>query len=211
MLSKNYILLYLILIVMILGITFPIYWMFLTAFQPTSQALAYPPSFFFSSFSFEKMIEVITDTELLIWIFNSTIVAIGVVIFNLIISVPAAYSIATYKIKFNRILLFIVLITQMIPQAIMVVPLFEIFASVGLTNNLLSLIFADSILTLPLGTWILIGFFQNIPREIEEAAIVDGASRTMLFYKISLPLTVPAMITVAIMAFFFILNEYMYA
>ena len=83
MLSRNNIILYFILIFMIVGITFPIYWMFLTAFQPSSQALTYPPSFFFESFSFKKMIDVISDTGLLIWIFNSAVVAIGVVIFNL--------------------------------------------------------------------------------------------------------------------------------
>lgn len=202
---------YFILLFMAIAIVFPIYWMLLTTFQPTSQATAYPPSLFFKSFSLDKVIEVLLDTSVIKWIFNSFIVALGVVVVNLLISVPAAYSIARYKIKCNTILLFVVLVTQMIPPAIMVVPLFEIFASVGLNNNLLSLILADSILTLPIGTWILIGFFENLPTEIEEAAIMDGASKMMLFYKISLPLTYPAMVTVAILTFFDAWNEYMYA
>ncbi len=202
---------YFILFFMAIAIVFPIYWMLLTTFQPTSQATAYPPSLFFKSFSLDKVIEVLLDTSVIKWIFNSFIVALGVVVVNLLISVPAAYSIARYKIKCNTILLFVVLVTQMIPPAIMVVPLFEIFASVGLNNNLLSLILADSILTLPIGTWILIGFFENIPTEIEEAAIMDGASKMMLFYRISLPLTYPAMVTVAILTFFDAWNEYMYA
>lgn len=211
MLRFRDIVLYLILFVMVICIAFPIYWMLLTAFQPTSQAVGYPPSFFFKSFTLNKLNEVIANSKILVWILNSFLVAAGVVVFNLIISVPAAYSIARFNINFNKVLLFIVLITQMIPQAIMVVPLFEIFSSSGLINKLLSLILADSILTLPLGTWILIGFFQNVPHEIEEAAIVDGASRLMLFYRINVPLVYPAMVTVAIMAFFDTWNEYMYA
>lgn len=202
---------YCVLLAMVTIIAFPIYWMLLTTFQPTSQAMVYPPALFFQSFSTDKLSEVIAHTNVLKWTLNSFIVAIGVVVLNLLISVPAAYSLARYKINFNRILLFAVLITQMIPPAIMVVPLFEIFASVGLNNRLLSLILADSILTLPIGTWILIGFFENIPKEIEEAAIMDGASKLMLFYRISLPLTYPAMVTVAILTFFDAWNEYMYA
>lgn len=202
---------YCILIAMVIIIAFPIYWMLLTTFQPTSQAMMYPPVLFFQSFSTDKLSKVIAHTNVLKWTLNSFIVAIGVVVLNLLISVPAAYSLARYKINFNRILLFAVLITQMIPPAIMVVPLFEIFASVGLNNRLLSLILADSILTLPIGAWILIGFFENIPKEIEEAAIMDGASKLMLFYRISLPLTYPAMVTVAILTFFDAWNEYMYA
>lgn len=202
---------YCILLAMVIIIAFPIYWMLLTTFQPTSQAMVYPPVLFFQSFSTDKLFNVIAHTNVLKWTLNSFIVAIGVVVLNLLISVPAAYSLARYKINFNRILLFAVLITQMIPPAIMVVPLFEIFASVGLNNRLLSLILADSILTLPIGTWILIGFFENIPKEIEEAAIMDGASKLMLFYRISLPLTYPAMVTVAILTFFDAWNEYMYA
>src|SRR6056297_909906 len=140
---------YAILIIMAVVIVFPIYWMLLTTFQPTSQATAYPPALFFQSFSFDKLQEVLVQTNVLKWIVNSFIVAFGVVVVNLLVSVPAAYSMARYKIRFNKILLFAVLITQMIPPAIMVVPLFEIFASVGLNNKLLSLILADSILTLP--------------------------------------------------------------
>lgn len=200
-----------VLIIMTTTILFPLYWMFLTAFQPTSQAMAFPPHLFFQSFSFDKIFEVIRNTNVLIWIKNSVFVSLGVVVVNLLISVPAAYSIARYKIRANMALLFAVLITQMIPPSIMVVPLFELFIKFGVNDTFLSLILSNTILTLPLGTWILVGFFENIPTEIEEAALMDGASRMMLFYRISLPLTYPALITVAILTFFDAWNEYMYA
>lgn len=202
---------YFVLLIMVIVIVFPIYWMLLTTFQPTSYVMTYPPNVFFHSFSVNKLWGIIRETNVLKWTLNSFIVAIGVVVLNLIVSVPAAHSLAKYKIKFNRILLFIILITQMIPPAIMVVPLFEIFASLGLNNKFLSLILADTILTLPLGTWVLVGFFENIPGEIEEAAIIDGASRMTVFYRISLPLTYPAIVTAAILTFFDAWNEYMYA
>ena len=201
----------LLLLAMTTVILFPIYWMLLTAFQPTSQATAFPPRLFFTSFSLDKLFSVLRTTNVLRWTLNSIWVSLGVVVVNLFISVPAAYSIARYKIRANTALLFAVLITQMIPPSIMVVPLFEIFVNLGLSNTFLSLILSNVILTLPLGTWILVGFFENIPTEIEEAALMDGASRMMLFYRISLPLTYPAMITVAILTFFDAWNEYMYA
>lgn len=202
--------LYTLIFLMIIGIAFPIYWMVLTSFQSTSQATSYPPFLFFKSFSLEKMKWVVTNTKIIKWIMNSLLVSLGVVLMNLLISVPAAYSIARFRIKFNNVLLLAVLVTQMLPQAIMVVPLFEIFKSVNLINNLSSIILADIILTLPLATWILVGFFENIPTEIEEAAVIDGASRMMLFFKISVPLTYPAMVTVSIITFFDAWNEYMY-
>jgi multiple sugar transport system permease protein len=151
------------------------------------------------------------NTDIFRWIGNSFIVSVGVVAVNLLVSVPAAYSIARYKIKFNRYLLIVILVTQMIPSAIMVVPLFEIFASGGMIDNLFSLILSNTILTLPLGTWILIGFFENIPKSIEEAAQMDGVSRIGLFFRINIPLITPALITVAIIIFFDTWNEYMYA
>jgi ABC-type glycerol-3-phosphate transport system permease component len=194
-----------------LVILFPIYWMLLTVFQPAEQVMSYPPSLFFRNFNWNKLLEVVTKTDVLRWTFNSILTALGTVLLSLVVSVPAAYSIARYKLRVNALLLFLILITQMIPPSIMVVPLFEIFVGVGLSNRLLSLILANTILSLPIGTWILTGFFENLPREIEEAAIVDGATRMMLFYKISLPLTYPALITVSILTFFDAWNEYMYA
>ncbi len=207
----NRVLLYIVLSIMVIVIIFPIYFMILASFQPTTQAMAYPPNFFFKTFSMEKIKYIVQRTNILLWILNSLIVSVGVVVVNLVVSVPAAYSIARFKIPFNRYLLIIILVTQMIPSAIMVVPLFEIFASSGMIDNLFSLILSNTILTLPLGTWILIGFFENIPKSIEEAAQMDGVSKIGLFFRINIPLIIPALITVAIIIFFDTWNEYMYA
>ena len=208
---SNKILLYIILVLMVMVIIFPVYFMILASFQPTTQAMSYPPNFFFKTFSVEKVLHIMRNTAIFRWIGNSFLVSVGVVLVNLLVSVPAAYSIARYKIPFNRYLLIVILVTQMIPSAIMVVPLFEIFASGGMIDNLFSLILSNTILTLPLGTWILIGFFENIPKSIEEAAQMDGVSRIGLFFRINIPLITPALITVAIIIFFDTWNEYMYA
>lgn len=200
-----------ILLLMAIIILFPVYWMILATFQPTSEALAYPPSLFFQSFSIEGIFNVLQTTLISRWIMNSLIVSLGVVLVSLLISVPAAYSIARYKIRVNSALLFAVLITQMMPSSIIIVPLFELFVKFGLYNSYLSVILSNAILSLPLGTWILVGFFENIAPEIEDAALIDGASRMALFYRISLPLTYPAIITVSIITFFDAWNEYMFA
>lgn len=207
---RNKLFLYLILGLMMVAIIFPIYWMILTAFQPVSDAINYPPLMFFKSFSLEGMKRVIFSTDIFLWIKNSLVVSLCVALLSIFLSVPAAYSIARFRIRLNGFILFAVLVTQMIPPSILVVPLYQIFAATGYIDSLWALILADSILTLPLATWIMVGFFENIPREIEESAVIDGASGMMVFYRINLPLTYPALITISILNFFEVWNEYMY-
>jgi multiple sugar transport system permease protein len=203
--------LYVILILMAFCIVFPVYWMLVTAFQPVGQATAYPPQFFPRMFSVEGMKRVFQTLPIGLWIRNSLVVSSATSLLSLVIAVPAAYSIARYKNRFNGFILFSVLVTQMIPPAILVVPLYEMFARFGLIDNLIALVLANCILILPLATWIMVGFFEKIPHELEESAVIDGASRMILFTHINLPLTYPALVTILILNFFDIWNEYMYA
>jgi ABC-type glycerol-3-phosphate transport system permease component len=192
-------------------IAFPVYWMLVTSILPLGDIFADPPRIVPTSFDFSAYTEAFERGTTFGWIWHSFIVSAGVVVLNLLLSVPAAYSMARFKITFNGVLILAVLSTQLIPAVIFVVPLFEIFRVAGLIDTFLALILADSIITLPISTWILMGFFEGVPKEIEEVALVDGCTRYGVFFRIALPIVRPAMVTVAILIFYEAWNEYLFA
>lgn len=192
-------------------IIFPVYWMFVTSVLPPKEIFARPPRLIPTTFDWSAYSQALHRGDIIRWVLHSFTVAAGVVLFNLFLAVPAAYSMARFKIKFNSALTFLVLATQLVPAALLVVPLFEIFRVGHLINNYISLILADSVITLPMSTWILMGFFEGVPREIEEAGLVDGCNRYSVFFRVALPLVRPALVTVAILTFYDAWNEYLFA
>jgi len=205
------VMLILVAIVVACSIAFPVYWMFVTSVLPLGDLFNQPPALFPTTFDWSAYGQAFADGTTLTWILHSFLVASGVVVFNLVLSVPAAYSMARFKISTNSVLILMVLSTQLIPAALFVVPLFEIFRLVNLINSYFALILADSIITLPISTWILMGFFEGVPKEIEEVALVDGCTRYGVFFRIALPTVRPAMVTVAILVFYEAWNEYLFA
>lgn len=205
------IMLYLVIILVVVVIIFPIYWMFVTSVLPDRDIFARPPKLIPSTLDWRAYSQALHRQDVVWWIVHSLTVSIGVVAFNLLLAVPAAYSIARFKTRYNSVLIFLVLATQLVPAALFVVPLFEIFRFIHLINNYMGLILADSVITLPMSTWILMGFFEGVPREIEEAARVDGCSRYSVFFRIALPIVRPALVTVAILTFYDAWNEYLFA
>ena len=201
---------YVILFLTVAAIAFPVYWMAVSSLQTREAGFQYPPQLFPTEFDVSSYSDAFSKGNIFTWVRNSLIVALGVVIFNLINAVPAAYAIAKTRFKLSNVLLFLVLATQMVPPPLLVVPLFVIFRTAGLINNFISLILADSILTLPLAAWVLVGFFENLPDELSEAARIDGCSRYGVFFRIALPLTKPAIVTVSLFTFYDVWNEYLF-
>jgi len=201
---------YLLLLLTVAAIAFPVYWMAVSSLQTQEAGFKYPPQLFPTEFDVSSYTEAFAKGDIFTWIRNSLIVAFGVVVFNLFNAVPAAYAIAKTRFKLSTVLLFLVLATQMVPPPLLVVPLFVIFRTAGLINNFISLILADSILTLPLVAWVLVGFFENLPDELSEAARIDGCSRYGVFFRVALPLTKPAIITVSLFTFYDVWNEYLF-
>jgi len=190
---------------------FPVYWLVNTSVQPPGCVYRVPPALFPAAVSLHAYAAAIQRGTIFTWIKNSIIVSVGTVLLNLFLAIPAAYSIARFKNRFNGIVMFMILATQMISPAVLVVPLFEIFRRLGLINTLVGLVLADALLTLPIAAFVLIGFFEGLPREIEEAATIDGCSKFAIFFRIALPLVRPALFTVGILIFFDAWNEYMFA
>jgi multiple sugar transport system permease protein len=145
------------------------------------------------------------------YIINSAIVALGVTILCLFIGSMAAYSIARLPIKGKGVILAIFLGTSMFPQISVVGPLFLLIKQVGLYNNYLGLIFSYALFGLPLSVWLLYGFFNDLPKELEEAAAVDGCSPAHTYWRIALPLVTPGLVTAGLLVFIAAWNEFLFA
>jgi ABC-type glycerol-3-phosphate transport system permease component len=139
---------------------------------------------------------------------NSLIVGVGTAVLTLVLAVPAAYAFARFRFRGRHLLLLFTLLPRLIPGLGLMVPLYRLAVAVGGIDKLTTLIVAFTATVLPLAVWLLVGFFQQIPRELEEAANVDGATMFKRVWHIVMPLAVPAMITIGVLAFREAWNEF---
>lgn len=139
---------------------------------------------------------------------NSVILGFGTGILTLLLAVPAAYAFARFRFRFRHALLLFVILPRLVPGVALLIPLYRLAVALGVLNSQLTLIVVYSGTLLPLSIWLLMGFFQQIPREVEEAATVDGASLWQRQWRIVLPLALPALITIAVLAFREAWNEF---
>jgi multiple sugar transport system permease protein len=142
---------------------------------------------------------------------NSVIVALGAVGITMVTSIMIAYAVSRYRIKGKTLIVGVMLYAYMFPPLLLAIPLFSIFAQIGLGDTLFSLVIAHTTVTLPLGVWLLWGFFKAMPFELEEAAMVDGYTRLGAFLRVVLPLSMPGLITVAIFSFLISWTDYTYS
>ena len=140
--------------------------------------------------------------------FNSVVVGLGTAVLTLVIAVPAAYAFARYRFRGRHLLLLYTLLPRLIPGLGLMVPLYRLAVALGAIDKLLTLIVVFTGTVLPLAVWLLVGFFQQVPRELEEAANVDGATLWTRIRFVVLPLAVPAMITIGVLAFREAWNEF---
>jgi len=138
-------------------------------------------------------------------------VSLGVTALALILSVLGAYALSGFRFRGRGLFVFFLLATQMLPQALLVTPMFILFRQMGLIDTLQGLVVVDTAFVVPVTVWIMKGFFDSIPREIEEAALIDGCSRMSALFRIVLPLSLPAVVAVCVVAFFEGWNEYLFA
>jgi multiple sugar transport system permease protein len=191
--------LYLAYAVVTLFFLFPIFWVLSTSLKSVPQLFATPPIWFPLDPRFENYAYVFTNTSIVRYLFNSALIVLLTVIFTLLISVPAAYGFSRYTFRYKKPALMMVLIFQMISPVVISIPLYRMFVELGLLNNYTGLVVAYSAVVLPFTTWFLKGYFDTIPYEMDEAAIVDGASRWQAFWRILLPVCTPGIATAAIL------------
>ncbi|WP_368901292.1 carbohydrate ABC transporter permease [Oceanobacillus oncorhynchi] len=180
---------------------FPILWAFLTAIKPGDEVRSANPTFFTSNPTFENFRSVLFETQFPKYFLNSVIVSAGSVFLSIIIGVLGAYTLSRLsKAPGTKIFGMSMLLAQMIPVVLLMIPLYRTMMNLGLLDSYLGLIISYTVFAVPIITWMLKGFFDTIPVEIEEAAMIDGCSRIYIIIRIMLPLSVPAIISAGIYA-----------
>lgn len=204
---------HLILIPASLIVLFPILWIFMTSIKPEELVFSDKLEWIPSQVTLANYHHILTMNEgiFFIWLRNSVVIALATTLFGVFFAATTAFAFSRFRFYAKKPLLYAFLITQMFPGAILIVPLYNLMRAYGLLNSFFGLILVYSTVSLPFCVWMLKGFFDTIPREIDEAAIVDGLSIFGLFYKIVLPLSLPG---IAVTAFFSMVtawNEFMFA
>lgn len=186
---------------------FPIYWMSISSCR-TYRALFSSTSLIPGPFSLRSYENLLSMTKYLINFKNSLWVAFITTGITLICSILMSYVITRYRMRGKQIILHSMLFTYMFPPLLLAVPLYFIFTKLGLIDSLWGLIISHTTISLPLGVWLLWGFFKAMPFELEEAAMVDGASRIKAFFLVVLPLSLPGILTVSIFSFLLSWTDY---
>jgi multiple sugar transport system permease protein len=198
---------YLMLLVILVPFLFVFYWMFLSSFKTQVQNTAMPPLWAVTP-SLRNYRDVFVTNPFAQYTLNSMIIAAGATLLGLILGLPAAYSIARYK---QQGLGLAILTARITPGISFLVPWFILFTRMRIIDTYLAMILTHLIITLPLIVWMLVGFFEDLPEELADAAVVDGATVFGTFWRIALPLVRPGIAASAILAFIFSWNNFMFS
>lgn len=191
----------------------PFYVMLITSFKRNSD-LFDPnanPFWFSQSPTFEHIQLLFTNTLFIRWLLNSFMVGGLVVLITLLLAVPAAYSLGRLAGSWGELLAIGIFLTYLVPPTLLFLPFAKVIAALGLQNSIWALVVAYPTFTVPFCTWLMMGFFKGIPRDIEEQAMVDGYSRFGAFVRAVLPLAVPGILTIVVFAFTLSTSEFVYA
>ncbi|MDC3418538.1 carbohydrate ABC transporter permease [Aquibacillus salsiterrae] len=192
---------YILLITFSIYSLFPIVWAFLTAIKPKDEVMSSTPKLFTSSPTLENFRSVIFETQFPTYFLNSVIVSFGSVLLSIAIGVLAAYTLSRLnKAPGVKMLGLGMLFAQMVPVVLLMIPLYRIMMNMSLLDSYLGLIISYTVFAVPIITWMLKGFFDTIPIEIEESAMLDGCNKFILIVRIMIPLSVPAIVSAGIYA-----------
>jgi multiple sugar transport system permease protein len=205
------IILHLIVLIIVVAFMFPLYWMVSTAFKSNDVLLKIPPEWFPKKPILDNFLSILTNPDFLGFYKNTIITSVSTTLLCLFISVHASYSFSRFTYRLNKTLQMGILSTQMFPGIVLLLSLYMIYRKLGLLNTYLALILACTTKALPLGIWMLKGFFDTIPKSIEEAAYIDGAGKLQTLYRIVMPLIKPGIIAVSIYAFMVTWDDFIYA
>jgi multiple sugar transport system permease protein len=197
--------------IILVATLFPLYWTVNTSFKPAAETQTYPPTFFPEDFTAAPYIELLTGQGLSV-LMNSAIISVGATIIALIIGVPAGYAYARNPGKVGgRHLAFWILSLRMFPPIAPILPLFFMFRQLGMIDTYPVMMVLYLTFNVPLVVWLMRSFFQDVPQVVEEAAIIDGYSRIEAFFKVSLPLVSPGLVTTTLLVWIFTWNEFQFA
>ena len=189
----------------------PFVWMLLTSIKPNADLSQFPVRYLPSSTTFEHYRTLIQRTSFPVNLLNSLIIACGAVLLGLATSVPAAYSFSRFRFAGRRTLMTSFLVINMFPIVLLIIPLFVLMRMLGLIDTFLGVIIGHSTFSIPFSIWMLASYFNAIPKDLDEAATIDGASRLQTIRLVVLPLVMPGIVTTAIYVFITSWNEYLFA
>jgi ABC-type glycerol-3-phosphate transport system permease component len=200
---------YVIGILLTILIVFPFYWIIVSSLKPADQILQ--PDLFPKSFTLEHYRQLFTQTSFLTNMKNSVIVSVCSMAVNVLIVVPAGF--ALYRMKFpgRKLISRLILATYIFPGILLLVPVYQMMASLDLVDSLLSLVIINVTFSAPFSIWLMHGFFDAVPLDLDEAASVDGAGRLRILNQIVLPLIVPGIATISIYSFIMAWTEFAFA
>jgi multiple sugar transport system permease protein len=202
---------YLLLIAAIGIIFFPLLWMFSVSVRPNIEVMRMPPDWLPQVFTLEGYLKIFQNTKFLVVFLNTMVISLIVTALSLFLGAMAAYALARFNFIGQRAVLMFLITTQMFPLVLLCIPYFRIFITLGLYDTRTSLVVVYLTFTLPFCILMLRSYFMNIPRDIEEAAMVDGCSRLKAIFKTLVPMSYPAFIGAGLYTFLLAWNEFLFA
>ena len=210
--ASKFLKVYLPLAVFVFVLLFPFYWMGITAFKPNNELLSRTGNpFWVVSPTLAHFNKLLFETSYPQWMWNTVLVSVVSTFFSLAASVFAAYAIERLRFKGARQIGLSIFLAYLVPPSILFIPLASVVFQLGLFDTRLALILTYPTFLIPFCTWLLMGYFRSIPHELEECALIDGATRWQILTRIVLPLAVPGLISAGIFAFTLSWNEFIYA
>jgi multiple sugar transport system permease protein len=200
-----------VLIVLAVLVLFPFYWMTVTSFKSEEQMRSLVSMFWPRPLATENYEQLLSRTDFTAWYGNSVFVAVSSTLVATAVGTIGAYALARLRFLGRGFMASATLITYLVPPSILFIPLYAQMRNLGLANSLAGLIAAYPSFTVPFVTWLLMGYFESIPEELEEAAMIDGATRFGAFYRVVLPLSAPGVLAAGLYAFTQAWNEFLYA
>ena len=202
---------YAVLVALAIVVLFPFYWMTITSFKNEEQMRSLVSMFWPRPLVGENYEQLLSKTDFVTWYGNSATVAVSSTLLATAVGTIGAYALARLRFLGRGFMASATLITYLVPPSILFIPLYAQMRNLGLANSLAGLIAAYPSFTVPFVTWLLMGYFESIPEELEEAAMIDGATRFGAFYRIVLPLSAPGVLAAGLYAFTQAWNEFLYA
>ena len=194
-------------------LAFPFYWMLITSFKQTGDLydLTHNPFLFHAKPTLAHLELLFEETLFLRWFWNTTVVGAAVVLITLTLSLPAAYALARLTGAWGQQLGIGIFLTYLIPPTLLFIPMSRVVSWLGLQDSLWAIIVTYPTFTVPFSTWLLMGFFKAIPRDLEDAALVDGLTRLGAFVRLIIPISISGIVTVVIFSFTLVTQEFVYA
>lgn len=192
-------------------IVFPILWMFLSALKPLNELVTVPPSWLPRHATLEHFRELMALTNFPMYMWNSTVAACLTAGITVSVATLGAYSLTRFRYRGRQMLATFTLLSYMFPPILLAIPLFVVISRLGMADSLISLALAHISFALPFCLWLMWGYMKSVPVALEEAAMIDGASRMGAFVRVVIPMSLPGIIAIGVLSFLVSWNDYLYA